>query len=362
MTLNDIVINGLQPEPPLVMVYGPEGKGKSTFGATLPNPIIVDTEGKIGHIVAPKTPVPKDTEQVLRLLTMILREDHNYKSLVIDSVDGLDKIFCDTICKANGAKEILDTHIKALSFGGGYRMVRQQWGEILNLLLSIHKQRKMIICLIGHAQIYNFEDPENAPYDRYTLKMHSNGKDCSTAQMLFEWVNVIGFIREKRQVVGEDVGFNREVKRVQGSGVHSLALEHRPSFIAKNHYNLPSEINWLNPPTWDELGGLIREFWKEKLGKNDKKETTSNGNVNREGEGRVAGANTAKGNAQGGDGATTTSGEGEQSSGTVSDRQPDNSGEGRRPSEDSEGEHQEDRRMQEALDEAIRPFEEGGNG
>ena len=276
MSLNSLVTSGIKPEPPLVLIYGPEGKGKSTYGSTFPSPIILDTEGKIGHIQAAKLPVPKNTEEVLQFLYMILNEDHEYKTLVIDSVDGLDKIFCDTICRANNAKEILDTHIKALSFGGGYRMVRQQWGTILDLLLSIHKKRKMIISLIGHASVYNFEDPENAPYDRYTLKMHSNGKDCTTAQMIFEWVNVIGFIHEKRQVVKEDVGFNRDVKRVQGSGLHTLALEHRPAYIAKNHYNLPAEIGWSNPPHWEELGGLIKDFWRSKLNK-DKDGGNNNG-------------------------------------------------------------------------------------
>ena len=44
MSLLENIQSGRESRPPRLMVYGSEGVGKSTFGASAPNPIFIQTE------------------------------------------------------------------------------------------------------------------------------------------------------------------------------------------------------------------------------------------------------------------------------------------------------------------------------
>ena len=48
--LLDSITTGRQPQPPRIMIYGSEGVGKSTFAASAPKPIFVQTEDGLSEI------------------------------------------------------------------------------------------------------------------------------------------------------------------------------------------------------------------------------------------------------------------------------------------------------------------------
>ena len=41
-----------------VVIYGPEGIGKSTFASRLPEPLFIDTEGSTKELDVARTPAP----------------------------------------------------------------------------------------------------------------------------------------------------------------------------------------------------------------------------------------------------------------------------------------------------------------
>ena len=45
-----------QPQPPRIMIYGSEGVGKSTFAASSPKPVFVQTEDGLSEIDTAKLP------------------------------------------------------------------------------------------------------------------------------------------------------------------------------------------------------------------------------------------------------------------------------------------------------------------
>ena len=52
------IIRGKRPGAKKVVVYGPEGIGKSTFAAKFPDPVFVDTEGSTRDMDVARTPAP----------------------------------------------------------------------------------------------------------------------------------------------------------------------------------------------------------------------------------------------------------------------------------------------------------------
>jgi hypothetical protein len=63
--MNFEITSGINDKPLKVVVYGPEGIGKSTFAAQFPEPLFIDTEGSTDFMNVRRLPKPKEAyEQV----------------------------------------------------------------------------------------------------------------------------------------------------------------------------------------------------------------------------------------------------------------------------------------------------------
>src|SRR5690606_20177036 len=93
---------GRRPMPPRLMVFGPEGIGKSTLGAQTPKPIFVQTEDGLGQIDADRFPLASTYHEVVRALQDLHEQEHEYETVVIDSIDWLERLLWDEICAQVG--------------------------------------------------------------------------------------------------------------------------------------------------------------------------------------------------------------------------------------------------------------------
>lgn len=85
--------------PPRFVVYGTEGIGKSTLGSQLPAPIFIQTEDGLSQIAADKFPQAQSYESVIEQLDALLNEEHEYQSVVVDSLDRLELLIFDSILR-----------------------------------------------------------------------------------------------------------------------------------------------------------------------------------------------------------------------------------------------------------------------
>ena len=90
MSLLDNVSKGKIKKPILAVVYGPDGVGKSTFAASAPHPIFLGTEDGTSHLDVTRFPTPQNFEDVFRAIKELSESKHDYKTLVIDTLDWLE--------------------------------------------------------------------------------------------------------------------------------------------------------------------------------------------------------------------------------------------------------------------------------
>ena len=57
MGMLETIQSGRENRPPRIMIYGSEGVGKSTFGASAPSPIFIQTEDGLGELDCNKFPL-----------------------------------------------------------------------------------------------------------------------------------------------------------------------------------------------------------------------------------------------------------------------------------------------------------------
>ena len=239
MGMLENIQTGRENKPPRIMVYGQEGVGKSTFGASAPDPVFIQTEDGLGEIDTCKFPLAQSVGDVIAELTALRDEEHNFRTVVIDSLDWLERLIFDEVCKEFGVRSIEKADG---GYGKGYVDALVHWRKVLALLDDLRNKRGMMVILLAHAKVERFEDPENIAYDRYAPRLHKHA-----ASLISEWVDAVLFAA-KRLRVSKD-GDSRAIAAPIGAdgGERILRTNGSPACLAKNRFGLPNEI----PLNWD---------------------------------------------------------------------------------------------------------------
>lgn len=218
--------------PRRIVLYGTPGIGKTTWAAMAPKPIFIQTEDGLDEIEAEAFPLCESLADFYKFAGALAQEDHDYKTIAIDSADWLEKLLERHICEEAEKDTIAD-----LGFGKGYKKLAVEWEEILNKLKRLSTDKGMHIILIAHSKVERFECPINGGYDRYSLNL-----DKRTAPLLKEWATEVLFANYKTYVTKEETGFGQERSRAIGTGERVVHTAERPTHMAKCRLPLPEPL------------------------------------------------------------------------------------------------------------------------
>ena len=224
-------------------IYGPGKIGKTTFAACAPSPIGILTEDGMSAIDGLAFPICQTLEDVYSAINFLLKEDHQFKTVFLDSLDWLEPLIYADVCQQNNWKDI-----ESPGYGKGYTVAAEAWRVLLTWLTALRANRDMNVILIGHEKITRFEDPMREGYDVYGLKLHQRA-----SALVQEWSDVIAFANYQVFTKTKDVGFNKKQVKAIGGENRLLHLEARPSFVAGNRFNLPPEL----PLTWADFEAAL---------------------------------------------------------------------------------------------------------
>jgi hypothetical protein len=242
MSLMTQVQRGRMAKPPRILVYGTEGIGKSTFGSQSPKPIFVQTEDGLDELDCDKFPLATNYDDVLTALTELKTQPHDYESIVIDSLDWLERLIWDKLCAQNGVNSIEKVDG---GYARGYTHALTYWREIIDQLNVLRSGRGMVVVMIAHSKVERFEDPESSPYDRYSPRLNKHA-----AALVSEWSDAVLFATRKIRTQSEDTGFNRKrtIAHAIGKdgGERILRCVGGPTCVAKNRYGITDEL----PLSW----------------------------------------------------------------------------------------------------------------
>jgi hypothetical protein len=225
---------------PRVMVYGVEGIGKSTFAAGAKNPVFILTEDGLGSLAVDHFPVAKTAADVLDAIATLIKDDHDFNTVVLDSVDWLDNLIWTDVEATHDAKD--------LAYGKGAMIVAERWRDVLAGLNHLRNEKSMCVILIAHTQIKRFDSPEVEPYDRYQPKLQER-----SSALIREWCDAVLFANYKTIVKKDDLGFNKTNNRGVTTGERLLFTSEKPAYMAKNRYSLPESL----PMSWEAFTQAI---------------------------------------------------------------------------------------------------------
>ena len=129
------ITRGRIPGAKKVVVYGPEGIGKSTFASRFPEPLFIDTEGSTKELDVARTPTPTSWTMLKEQIRYVIDHPDICKTLVVDTIDWAEQMCVEDICASHQKKGIED-----FGYGNGYVYVREEFGRFLNLLGEVREK------------------------------------------------------------------------------------------------------------------------------------------------------------------------------------------------------------------------------
>ncbi len=232
MSLMDQVQSGKVVAPRRVLLYGTQGIGKSTFGSMAEAPIFIQTEDGLAHIDCQRFPLALRYRDVLAALGELFTREHTFRTLVVDSLDWLERLIWVDVCEAHGVKSM-----EEIPYGKSYVFALTQWREILQGFDALRNERGMTIVLLAHAQIEKFANPETDTYDRYSPRLQK-----LASALVQQWCDEVLFATYKVHTKTTKEAFDRLRVQGIGQGERILRTTERPAHVAKNRLGLPDEI------------------------------------------------------------------------------------------------------------------------
>lgn len=218
--------------PDRILLMGVEGVGKSQFGAEAPKPVFIAAEEGLGHLAEThdlqKFPEPETWRHLLAQVDALINEEHDFETLVIDTLDWVEPLIWDYLCQIKNWKDI-----EAPGYGKGYNLAVPEFRRLFSKLDELREKRTMRIIVLAHTSIMTFSDPTTgADYNRYEPSV--NRKAGNVAK---QWADFVLFgqfetwaIEEKQRMVGVS------------SGRRVLYTQRCAAYDAKARYPLPEEI------------------------------------------------------------------------------------------------------------------------
>ena len=234
------ISRGTVPKAKKVVLYGPEGIGKTTFAAHFPGAVFIDTEGSTNDYDVARFPEPTSWQMLRDEVTEVKRNPQLCQTLVIDTADWAEHACEEHVCKAGQVNSI-----EGFGYGKGYTYLREEFGRLLNDLTDIANNGINVV-LTAHAQMRKFEQPDElGAYDRWEMKLSKQ-----VAPLVKEWANMVLFANYKTFAVKADK--NSKVMKAQG-GQRVMYTSHHPCWDAKNRYGLPDML----PLDYEAIRGVI---------------------------------------------------------------------------------------------------------
>lgn len=249
------ISKGIIPGAKKVVIYGPEGIGKSTFADKFPDPVFCDTEGSTKSMDVSRFDKPEKWEDIFKAIKYVIENPTCCKTFALDTADWAEMLCIRFTCDKGGVNGIED-----FGYGKGYTYLQENFKKLIDMLDKLIELGINVV-VIAHAKMRKFEQPdEMGAYDRWEMKLTRQ-----VAPMLKEWADMVLFANYKTYVIEDD---KTKSKKAQG-GKRVMYTTHNPCWDAKNRYGLEDCL----PFEYEQIKKVIEPGEEPKPKKAEKSKT-----------------------------------------------------------------------------------------
>ena len=225
---------------PVRLVYhAVPGFGKTSFAAQFPAPVFLMDAAETGLETlidsgqlpeTPHFPPLNDWDETIETLGAISEEPHGFKTLVLDTIGGLERLCHEHVCRKQFGGDWGEKGFAA--YGRGPEAALAEWRGFLALLDRLRERRGLRIVALAHTRITRFCNPEADNYDRYEPDVHRN-----TWSLTSRWADLILFGNYKTMIASDGAK-----KKGRGGTGRMMYTERTAAWEAKHRHGLPAAI------------------------------------------------------------------------------------------------------------------------
>lgn len=182
--------DGGKREPPLLVIWGPGGIGKTSFAlkrtqAPAALAFEVGARSVRGTKVYPNEGTIQTWEEAITYARAMAYGEHSYKTLVLDSLNPME-----ALCIAFTVKQSGKGSFEKMGWGREAALISEL--RVMLGLLERCKHRGMQVILTAHDKRKNIKDPMMGEYHAFTASTQVE----QTWNAVFEWADIVGFCRD----------------------------------------------------------------------------------------------------------------------------------------------------------------------
>lgn len=223
-----------QDRPAILTITGDAGTGKTTLANTFPKPVFIRVEDGLQAIDADKRPMafPKveSVDQLMQQLQALIKEEHEFKTVVIDSVTQLETLFTDYVI-ANDPKNPKSLNQAMGGYGNGRQAVANLHGRVRKAA-QILNDKGLFVVFIAHSDVSTIELPDQDPYSRYELRLM---KPCQTHYV--DNTDLVAYLKMETFTRGDG-----ERKKAISTGSRVAVCHTDAAQVSKNRYSITEPL------------------------------------------------------------------------------------------------------------------------
>lgn len=233
MSILDTAAKPVQRKP-IITICGDAGTGKTSLACTLPAPIVIRAEDGLESVTDKPMAFPllESTQELWEQLTALIKEEHFYQTLVIDSVTALERLFIQSILESDPTAKGINQALGG--YGNGPAAVAALHMRVRKACGMLNAKRGMNIVFVAHAGVETIELPDCDQFMRYSLRL---GKKSIAPYV--DDSDIVGFLNLSTFAVKKEGA--KQAKAVS-DGTRELVVHACPANVSKNRYGITAPI------------------------------------------------------------------------------------------------------------------------
>jgi len=220
----------------IATITGDAGTGKTSLAATFPKPVFIRVEDGLQAIPEATRPdalpVVTKVEQLWEQLTALIKEKHDYKTVVIDSVTQLETLFSEYVIETDPKKP------KSLAqanggYGAGFGAVSAMHGRVRKAAKALNEMRGLNVVFIAHSDVTTIELPDEDPYSRYELRLHKK-----SVPHYVDNVDLVAYLKLETFTTGDG-----DRKKAMSTGNRVAICYTAAAQVSKNRFGISEPID-----------------------------------------------------------------------------------------------------------------------